>query len=263
MDTIEIKGTPAHYSVARGRRPVNHFQIEPAVNFRNNNGSGFQTLPAAKRCTQNRDFAACFRRLAQNPTHAATFVKAKPVKNSLDANSRAGRSSRRFEISWPDQSRHRHAAKSIARGCLGVQRKSAAPGGESRAMVGKPPEEALESRRYALRSAGMKRAQWRKKIRRRSTEIAAGDSPADQRMKSFVFERPPESFVFARVLRQARQARHGQRHQNRAGEVESAGGESARACGKCLDWWHLPARVVPNRRETRAIPRAPLRAADE
>jgi hypothetical protein len=41
LDTVEIKGTPSHYSVALGRRPVNHFQIEPAVNFRNNNGSGF------------------------------------------------------------------------------------------------------------------------------------------------------------------------------------------------------------------------------
>ena len=40
-DTIEIKGTPAHYSVALGRRPVNYFQIEAPANFRNHNGSGF------------------------------------------------------------------------------------------------------------------------------------------------------------------------------------------------------------------------------
>src|ERR1700722_20394471 len=44
LDTIKIKGTPAHYSVALGRRPVNYFQIEAAANFCNHNGSGF---PAA------------------------------------------------------------------------------------------------------------------------------------------------------------------------------------------------------------------------
>ena len=44
MDTIEIKGTPAPYSVALGRRPVNHFQVDPAVNFRNHNARGIQWL---------------------------------------------------------------------------------------------------------------------------------------------------------------------------------------------------------------------------
>ena len=87
LDTVEIKGTPAHYSVALGRRPVNHFQIEPAVNFRNNNGSGFQALQAAKRCKQNRNFGATFSPSCAVSSAARNIRETKPVKNSLDANS--------------------------------------------------------------------------------------------------------------------------------------------------------------------------------
>src|SRR5579864_9596367 len=54
-----------------------------------------------------------------------------------------------------------------------------------------------------------------------------------------------------------------QQDQNREGEVESVGGEFARACGRCLDWSYLPARAVLNRKEIRAIPRIPNRAMDE
>src|SRR5579864_8620619 len=53
------------------------------------------------------------------------------------------------------------------------------------------------------------------------------------------------------------------RDRNRGGEGESIDGESARACGKCLDCWHPPARTVLNWKETRAVPRAEIQAVDE
>jgi hypothetical protein len=46
MNLVKIQGTPVKYSVAPGRRPVNPFQIEAAVNFRNNNGRRLQRLGA-------------------------------------------------------------------------------------------------------------------------------------------------------------------------------------------------------------------------
>jgi len=85
-DTVEIKSTPAHYSVALGRRPVNHFQIEPAVNFRNNNGSGFQaTWP--RNGVSKIAISARFFDVLRGIQRCGNIRETKPVKNSLDANS--------------------------------------------------------------------------------------------------------------------------------------------------------------------------------
>src|SRR5260221_5924492 len=84
LNTVEIKGTPAHYSVALGRRPVNHFQIEPTVNFRNNNGGGFLA-------TRLRDgvckivILACFFPVSRGIRQSENTLETKPVKNSFDA----------------------------------------------------------------------------------------------------------------------------------------------------------------------------------
>ena len=87
LDAVEIKGTPTHYSVALARRPVNHFQIDAAVNFRNNNGSGFQwSWPrngvskiaiSARHCAVLRGIRRC-----------ENTRETEPVKNSLDTNPR-------------------------------------------------------------------------------------------------------------------------------------------------------------------------------
>ena len=87
LDAVEIKSTPAHYSVARGRRPVNHFQIEAAVNFRNNNGSGFQTARPQNRISKIAIFSRFFAVLGRILC-CGNIRETEPVKNSLDANSR-------------------------------------------------------------------------------------------------------------------------------------------------------------------------------
>ena len=86
-NTVEIKSTPSHYSVARGRRPVNHFQIEPAVNFRNNNGSGFHACGPRKGVCKIAILARAFG-IARIIHRRRNIRETKPVKNSLDANSR-------------------------------------------------------------------------------------------------------------------------------------------------------------------------------
>src|ERR1700693_583474 len=86
MDTVEIKSTPSHYSVALDRRPVNHFQIEPAVNFRNNNGSGFHACWPRKGVCK---IAILWRPfgVVRGIQRRRNIRETKPVKNSLDANS--------------------------------------------------------------------------------------------------------------------------------------------------------------------------------
>ena len=86
LDTVEIEGTPAHYSVAPSRRPVNHFQIEPAMNFRNNNGSGFQTLWPRNGISKIAILARRFTAL-WGIGHSKNIREIKPVKNSLNTNS--------------------------------------------------------------------------------------------------------------------------------------------------------------------------------
>jgi hypothetical protein len=86
-DAIEIKGTPAHYSVAPGRRPVNHFQIDPAVNFRNNNGSGFQA-PRLRNGVGKIAILAHRFNVLLGFRRSESICKTKPVKNSFDANPR-------------------------------------------------------------------------------------------------------------------------------------------------------------------------------
>src|ERR1700674_5896254 len=85
LDTVEIKGAPTHYSVARGRRPVNHFQIEPAVNFRNNNGSGFQPPWPRNGVSKIAISAGRFTNL-RGIRRCGNICEKKPVKNSFDAN---------------------------------------------------------------------------------------------------------------------------------------------------------------------------------
>ncbi len=87
LDTVEIEGTPAHYSVALGRRPVNHFQIEPAVNFRNNNGSGFQAPWPRNGISKIAISARRFTVLLTIQCNKSTG-ETKPVKNSFDTNPR-------------------------------------------------------------------------------------------------------------------------------------------------------------------------------
>jgi hypothetical protein len=86
LDTVEIEGTPAHYSVARGRRPVNHFQIEPAVNFRNNNGSGFQA-PWPRNGVSKIAISAHRFTVLRGIQHSENTRETEPVKNSFNANS--------------------------------------------------------------------------------------------------------------------------------------------------------------------------------
>src|ERR1700693_4723051 len=85
MDTVEIKGTPSHYSVALGRRPVNHFQIEPAVNFRNHNGSGFQA-PWPRNGVSKIVISARRFTVLRGILHGENIRETKPVKNSFDTN---------------------------------------------------------------------------------------------------------------------------------------------------------------------------------
>ena len=87
LDAVEIKGTPALYSVALGRRPVNHFQIEPAVNFRNDNGRGLRTSWSQNRVRKiaiSAHFIAAFRATLRCQNTCET----KPVKNSFDTSPR-------------------------------------------------------------------------------------------------------------------------------------------------------------------------------
>src|SRR5271169_4734394 len=81
LDAIEIKGTPTHYSVALGWRPVNHFQIEPAVNFRNNNGSGFQA-PWSRKGVSKIAIWISFLAVSRGTESAKNTRETKPVKNS-------------------------------------------------------------------------------------------------------------------------------------------------------------------------------------
>ena len=85
LDTVEIEGTPAHYSVARGRRPVNHFQIEPAVNFRNNNGSAFQA-PWPRNGVRKIAILARRFTVLRGIGRSGNTRETKPVKNSFDTN---------------------------------------------------------------------------------------------------------------------------------------------------------------------------------
>src|SRR5580700_5130279 len=87
LDAIEIKGTPSHYSVALGRRPVNHFQIEAAVNFRNNNGSGFQA-PQPRNAVSKIAIRARRSTVLRGAQCRENTRETKPVKNSFDTNSR-------------------------------------------------------------------------------------------------------------------------------------------------------------------------------
>src|SRR5580700_4725633 len=84
MDTIEIKGTPAEYSVALGRRPVNHFQVDPAVNFRNHNACRIATL-RPRNGVSKIEFFPVFIAASRGVSRDGNFGEPKPVKNSLDA----------------------------------------------------------------------------------------------------------------------------------------------------------------------------------
>ena len=86
LDTVEIQGTPAHYSVAPGWGPVNHFQIEAAVNFRNNNGSQFHALwprYGVSKIAILARFIAVLRGIQSRENARET----QPVKYSFDTNS--------------------------------------------------------------------------------------------------------------------------------------------------------------------------------
>jgi hypothetical protein len=85
LETVEIEGTPAHYSVARGRRPVNHFQIEPAVNFRNNNGRGFQA-PWPRNGVSKIVISARRFSVLRGIQRSENIRETKPFKNSFDTN---------------------------------------------------------------------------------------------------------------------------------------------------------------------------------
>ena len=87
LDAVEIKGTPAQYSVALGRRPVNQFLIDAALNFRNHNGRGFQPPRPRNRVSK---ITILPRRLTVlHDIHRGEGAReTKPVKNSLDANAR-------------------------------------------------------------------------------------------------------------------------------------------------------------------------------
>src|SRR5271169_6862338 len=87
LDAVEVEGTPALYSVARGRRPVNHFQIEPAVNFRNNNGSGFQSPEPRNGVRKIAIWPRRFPALRGN-LRSEYACETKPVKNSFHADTR-------------------------------------------------------------------------------------------------------------------------------------------------------------------------------
>jgi hypothetical protein len=87
LDAVEVKGTPAQYSVALRRRPVNHFQIEPAVNFRNYNGRGFRVSWSQNRVREiaiSARLNADIRRIQCRRDTCET----QPVKNSFDTNPR-------------------------------------------------------------------------------------------------------------------------------------------------------------------------------
>src|SRR5579872_1548038 len=87
VDTIEIKGTPAHYSVALGCGPVNHFQVDPALNFPNHNAGRiavFRARNGVRKVESLPDFAAVPRGILRR----GNISEPQPVKNSLDTDSR-------------------------------------------------------------------------------------------------------------------------------------------------------------------------------
>ena len=198
MDTVEIKGTPSHYSVALGRRPVNHFQIEPAVNFRNNNGGGFHACRPRNSVCKIAILARVFAVL-QRIQRRRNIRETKPVKNSLDANS--GQIDLRAALRFRGQI---HNAIDMPRSQLLA----------AASEIRKNPAHQAASQSHGWRNDwrdrsrcgaahGAQLRQWRQKILdaqgNRSRRFAGG-----QGMESFVFERPPECFVFARVHRKTR-----------------------------------------------------------
>ena len=207
MDTIEIKSTPSHYSVARGRRPVNHFQIEPAVNFRNNNGSGFHACRPRKGVCKIAILPRAFG-IARRIQRRGNICESKPVKNSLDANSRQidPRTALRF-------SGQIHNAVDMPRSQLlaAASEFGKNPANQAASQSHRRRSEWWDGRRCELLPCavvcGDQLRPWRQKILdaqgNRGRRFACG-----QGVESFVFERPPEGFVFARVHRQTRQARH-------------------------------------------------------
>ena len=85
MNAIEIKSTPAHYSVALGRRPVNHFQTEAAANFRNNNGSGFQA-PWPRNAISKIAISARRFIVLRDIQPSESIRETKPIENAFHAN---------------------------------------------------------------------------------------------------------------------------------------------------------------------------------
>src|ERR1700752_815420 len=79
--TVKIKGTPPRYSVALDRRPVNQFQVEPALNFGNDNRRGLGGTWWRNRVREI-ELRGGF--LARS---SGGVRKHEPVENSLDANS--------------------------------------------------------------------------------------------------------------------------------------------------------------------------------
>src|ERR1700752_677025 len=79
--TVKIKGTPPRYSVALDRRPVNQFQVEPTLNFGNDNRRGLGGTWWRNRV---RETAILERLLAGS---FGGVREHEPVENSLDANS--------------------------------------------------------------------------------------------------------------------------------------------------------------------------------
>src|SRR5579863_10433637 len=87
LDAIEVKGTPALYSVARGHRPVNPFQIEAAMNFRNDNGRGFLVRGPRNRIGKMTILPRHFA-VVRGIQRSGNSRKTKSVENSFDANPR-------------------------------------------------------------------------------------------------------------------------------------------------------------------------------
>src|ERR1700685_1488747 len=86
VNTVEVEGTPTHHSVALGRWPVNHFQTEAAVNFRNHNGNRVPAVGAQNGVRKIAIFLG-FSTTIPARSFCQNFCECKAIKNSFHANS--------------------------------------------------------------------------------------------------------------------------------------------------------------------------------